>query len=276
MWISDFHSSDFVHSRFFVLCGKINAMKMKKLFVFGILFAVFLFVGAEDAFAANWYVATNGNDSNSGSQSAPFRTIQRCANVAQAGDTCLVSAGTYNENISTVRSGTASGKIYIKGASGKPIASGFNINHAYTVVDGFMIDGAAASVSVNPGGNNCEILNNDFRNVENGIEMDRGNTTGPIGCLIRGNKFYGNTTVSVMVGLGGQGHIIEDNDFGPLVMHEDAFRPFGLKNRPPRVVPRRLWNRSTTIRFPSDDYGHILPRPRHRDRAAPERGGVPE
>jgi len=85
-----------------------------------------------------YYVSITGNDSNSGSQSAPFRTIQRCANVAQAGDTCLVSAGTYNENISTVRSGTASGKIYIKGASGNAIQN-FNLMFGFDETCGLKI-----------------------------------------------------------------------------------------------------------------------------------------
>src|SRR3989344_9102844 len=86
-------------------------MKMKKLFVFGILFAVFLFVGAEDAFAATYYVATNGNDSSLGSQSSPFRTIQKAANLAQPDTTIHVAPGTYAENIYATANGTASQRI---------------------------------------------------------------------------------------------------------------------------------------------------------------------
>src|SRR5687767_2278421 len=45
------------------------------------------------------YVAENGSDTgNNGlSLAAPFRTIQRCAQVAAAGDTCFIRAGTYRE-----------------------------------------------------------------------------------------------------------------------------------------------------------------------------------
>ena len=62
-----------------------------------------------------YYVSITGNDVNSGTSASPFRTIQRCANAALAGDTCLVSAGTYNETVSTVRSGAQGAWITIRG-----------------------------------------------------------------------------------------------------------------------------------------------------------------
>jgi len=40
-----------------------------------------------------------GNDGFNGSESAPFKTIQRCARDAEAGDTCIVHQGTYRETI---------------------------------------------------------------------------------------------------------------------------------------------------------------------------------
>src|SRR5439155_24857655 len=56
--------------------------------------------------SATYYVAqSGGNNSNPGSQSAPFQTIQKCANVAGAGDTCLVRAGTYRETVRPANSG---------------------------------------------------------------------------------------------------------------------------------------------------------------------------
>lgn len=52
-----------------------------------------------------YYVAINGNDQNFGTNSSPWRTIQRCANVANIGDRCLVTSGSYNENIVVTRDG---------------------------------------------------------------------------------------------------------------------------------------------------------------------------
>src|SRR3989304_7823076 len=61
-----------------------------------------------EAAGVTYYVSTTGNDTNNGtSEGTPFRTIQKGANVAQAGDTVLVKAGTYNEQVTPANSGTA-------------------------------------------------------------------------------------------------------------------------------------------------------------------------
>lgn len=173
-----------------------------------------------------YYVATTGSDTNPGTSEQPFRTIGRCASAAQAGDTCLVQAGTYNERVSTFRSGTASNRIVIKGESAaKPTVSGFSINNAYITVEGFRISNTGTAVTVS-GANYCEILNNEFLGAEEGIDM----SGSPTGCRIRGNWFHGSTVVSVLITLRGSGHVVENNEFGPLVMHEDIFRPFGDNN----------------------------------------------
>ncbi|MEY3895536.1 MAG: hypothetical protein RLZZ214_1055, partial [Verrucomicrobiota bacterium] len=57
--------------------------------------------------AATWYVATNGNDTQAGTLAAPFRTIQRAADVMAPGDTCLIRQGTYRETVRPAASGTA-------------------------------------------------------------------------------------------------------------------------------------------------------------------------
>lgn len=54
---------------------------------------------------AEYSVATTGNDSNSGSQAAPFRTIQQAADLAQPGDIITVHQGVYRERIDPVRGG---------------------------------------------------------------------------------------------------------------------------------------------------------------------------
>ncbi len=54
-----------------------------------------------------YFVATTGNDKNSGTAAAPWRTIQHAANQAQAGDTIAVRGGIYNETVRFNRSGSA-------------------------------------------------------------------------------------------------------------------------------------------------------------------------
>ncbi|MDO8647579.1 MAG: LamG-like jellyroll fold domain-containing protein [Candidatus Diapherotrites archaeon] len=74
-----------------------------------VCFVLLLF--ASFAFSATYYVSTAGVDSNPGSQASPFRTIQKCASVAVAGDTCLILPGTYRESVTLPRSGTAGNPI---------------------------------------------------------------------------------------------------------------------------------------------------------------------
>jgi parallel beta-helix repeat protein len=71
-------------------------------------FALFI---APLANAGNYYVATNGNDSNPGTLSSPWRTISKAANTLVAGDTVSIRAGTYQEQVRPKNSGNASGFI---------------------------------------------------------------------------------------------------------------------------------------------------------------------
>lgn len=47
----------------------------------------------------SWYVSTTGNDNNEGSESSPFRNIQTAINSAIDGQTVIVNAGRYYEQI---------------------------------------------------------------------------------------------------------------------------------------------------------------------------------
>jgi hypothetical protein len=68
-----------------------------------------LAAGAADA--ADIYVAGNGSDSNSGSRTAPLKTIAAAVQAANPGDTVWLSPGQYQESLVPTRSG----------GSGRPI-----------------------------------------------------------------------------------------------------------------------------------------------------------
>ena len=53
----------------------------------------------------SWIVAPWGNDGSSGTVQAPFRTIQRAANVATWGDAVLIRGGTYRETVNVNHGG---------------------------------------------------------------------------------------------------------------------------------------------------------------------------
>lgn len=57
---------------------------------------------------SSFYVATTGDDSNPGTLSAPWRTIQHSADTARAGSTVYVRGGIYEELVSLKASGNAS------------------------------------------------------------------------------------------------------------------------------------------------------------------------
>jgi hypothetical protein len=72
---------------------------------------VTLFVCVSFAFGqsnSSFYVSTTGNDSNPGTQAAPWRTAQHAADTARAGSTVNVRSGIYEELVSIKASGNAS------------------------------------------------------------------------------------------------------------------------------------------------------------------------
>lgn len=69
--------------------------------------------------AATYYVATNGNNSNAGTSSQPWRTVGYATSKMVAGDTTYVKSGVYNEGlIQFRRSGTQSAPIKLLNAPG--------------------------------------------------------------------------------------------------------------------------------------------------------------
>lgn len=55
--------------------------------------------------AAEYFVSPAGSDTQPGTSEQPFRTIQRAADVMQAGDTCTIRAGLYREWVKPPRGG---------------------------------------------------------------------------------------------------------------------------------------------------------------------------
>ena len=60
------------------------------------------------------YVATNGDDSNLGTLSSPYKTIQKCAQEALPGTICYIRGGTYREKVIPQYSGLSGQPITFK------------------------------------------------------------------------------------------------------------------------------------------------------------------
>ena len=67
----------------------------KLFFIFVILISIF--VSGSFILGNTYYVATNGNDTDTGGIGDPFKTIQKAADSMSAGDTCLIRGGIYYE-----------------------------------------------------------------------------------------------------------------------------------------------------------------------------------
>jgi len=93
-----------------------------------LLSLLIFFLFSADFFAATYYVATDGSDNNDGSSSSPFAAIQKGIDVASNGDTVLVAAGTYVENINYNGKNIVVGSLYLTTSDTSYISS--------TIIDG--------------------------------------------------------------------------------------------------------------------------------------------
>ena len=124
---------------------------MKKIKIQSILFLMFfmLALSSLQAYGSNYYVATNGSDSNPGTESQPYRTIQQAADTMVAGDTVYIRVGAYNESVYTMNSGNASdsyimfsaylGEKPVIDGTGVDASNGFIINQNYIKLIGLEV-----------------------------------------------------------------------------------------------------------------------------------------
>ena len=66
---------------------------------------MFLTIMAPATLAETCYVSPRGDDSNRGTKTRPFRTIQKAADTMKPGDTCRIKGGTYREAVVMKKSG---------------------------------------------------------------------------------------------------------------------------------------------------------------------------
>ena len=96
-------------------------MKLKYL-KFACLTTGAILAGILQSHSAELHVAKNGNDSNPGTVAAPFRHIQKAADLAQPGDTVTVHEGVYRERVNPPRGGESEEKrIVYQAAPGEKV-----------------------------------------------------------------------------------------------------------------------------------------------------------
>lgn len=87
----------------------------------GFRLILILFLMTTWAWTTEYYVSSSGNDSNSGTQSQPWRTIQHAADSVEPGDIVYIYAGTYPEQVIFNVSGTANAPIKFSAVLGETV-----------------------------------------------------------------------------------------------------------------------------------------------------------
>lgn len=209
---------------------------------FGLALAITLFVST--ASASTFYVdARKGLDKNDGSRDAPWRTIQKAADLLAPGDRVVVSAGNYPERIHLTQSGSSGHPITYQ-ASGRAVTGGFTIVADYVRIAGFEITSHSRLFQDNYGvylrGQHDEVLNNYIHDVDNaGITLagkESPNSPPTAYNVVKGNRIYRASSCGIHVD--GKGNLIEGNDITRIVQYPpgapmfegadaDGLRPFG-------------------------------------------------
>jgi hypothetical protein len=144
---------------------------------------------------ATFYVSKSGKDTNSGSYTAPWLTIQHAAKSVSAGATVYVETGVYNESVTFPSSGTASNPITFASYPGEtavidgtgvscctsnPPSSGNEtqgliniVNQSYITLNGFEIRNyttskaalTPAGIWITGSGSGVQLLNNLVHNI---------------------------------------------------------------------------------------------------------------
>jgi len=97
----------------------LKVLKSRSLLFYVVLLLSLFLIG--EVGATTYYVSWNGNDKNSGSTSAPFITIQKAADIVNAGDTVYVRAGTYGGFQIHQKNGASSAWIVFKPYPGETV-----------------------------------------------------------------------------------------------------------------------------------------------------------
>ncbi len=143
----------------------------------------------QPAAGATYYVSLAGKDTNPGTLSEPWRTIQHAANTVHAGDTVYVRRGVYKEVVTIKSSGSTAagfitfssypGELATLDGTGHPIQGGqwgmFSIpSRSYIVINGFevrnyktnKITDTPIGIWIFGQGSNLQIVNNHIHNIE--------------------------------------------------------------------------------------------------------------
>jgi len=200
-----------------------------------ILFSILFIV--RQSFVKEYYVSTEGNDNNDGSEQNSWLTIQKAADSVNPGDTVYVKEGAYNESVNITKSGTREKRIIFSNFQNDEVnilvtggCHGFYVEADYVTIRGFDItdayfeentgcpDWTASGITTHRSNNIFE--NNEISNSMYGImiranvEDDDSGVIWPTeGSNIVRNNYIHNTEYGAVRVKRSNNNIVKDNKF---------------------------------------------------------------
>ncbi len=181
-----------------------------------------------------------------------FTTIQACANVVTAGQTCLMQAGTYPERVIVKNAGSPGNPITFK-TSGNVVMQGFDAtNKGYLVIDGFEVTGTAVNITgINlNGAPGSKILNNYIHNTT-------GNAHG-IGLTLSDNTEIANNRVQYTSGVGIRLNGNAGSTSKNVHIHDNTISWCGYLGNNKMVACQGMQPSGSNILVENNDFSHVL------------------
>ncbi|MCX7909768.1 MAG: DUF1565 domain-containing protein [Ignavibacteria bacterium] len=211
-----------------------------------------------------FFVASDGNDNNPGTQNNPFKTIQKAIDITWYYDTVLVKPGTYNENL--VFRGIDITLIGINGPkqtiidgqrNGNPVVTFENGETSAMVIDGFTIqngvnyqmdNGPGITIkyqNTSPTLRNLIIKNNEAWAFGGGIYCYNAGRVRIIDCIIENNsaKYLGGGIYTDMTNIDVEKCIIRKNNIGGI---------YNWRSHSNIINSLIYWNNTDEVTFFSD------------------------
>ncbi len=151
-----------------------KALKKVGLLAFLSALLIFTFLYVHDVYAASVYyvdgASSVASDTNSGTESSPWKTLQKAASTLKAGDKVIVKAAIYRGDVVPANSGTASAYIVYEAREGAIIdGAGIKINQKqYIEINGFKVQNTSGEGIIVTG------PNSKFINLKNNYTWNTG------------------------------------------------------------------------------------------------------
>jgi hypothetical protein len=196
--------------------------------------------------AKSIFVATNGNDSNPGTEALPLLNIQKAVDIAEPGDIIYVRGGTYmlTKRIKIEKAGRADAYISLFGYPGERV-----------IIDGSQITAnsvnefkQARCIYVNHFGDYWHFKDLELCNAkDNGMKLEGSY------CIVERCKFYGNNDTGLQIGMYKDFSIEETKSFP--VSGEPQFNPGYSYSKYNKIINCDAWNNYDNRSFSGSDDG---------------------